>query len=383
MGAAYYIGFAASCLYTAKLIKAFGHIRVFAAMAAIASAGSLLLLLALDPVAWILIRAAMGFCFAGLLMVVESWIAESSQKSDRAKLLSIYTMVDLVAVAGSQFLLPLYGIHAFHLFAIMAMAFALSLVPISLSDRSRPNPPEDPTFDFRKIWVISPLASVAVLAIGMTNSAFRLIGPLYGREVGLDVTDIAIFMSAGIVGGAIMQYPLGTLSDRFDRRWVVIVATAGAMLAGIFLTAVAGHTPTLIYIGSFLFGAFAMPLYSLSAAHANDYAKPGQFVLVSAGLLFFYAVGSSVGPIVASLVIDYFGAPAFFAYTSIVHGALIVAALFRMTRREAMPADERGDFVALLRTSPAAIFRISRRGRPKSSEKTRDKPLKSNQTGQK
>lgn len=360
MGAAYFLGFMVSCLQVTRLIRAFGHIRVFAALAAVAAAGTLVLVLFVNPYVWIVLRATMGFCFAGVFMVLESWLNEAIPNEDRGRILSIYRLVDLSAVVGVQFLIPVVGTGGFELFAIMAILFCLSLVPVSLSNRSRPAPPEQFTFSISAVWAISPIACLGCVTIGLTNSAFRLIGPLYGQEMGLDLSGVALFMSAGILGGAVLQLPLGYLSDRFDRRWVLIACTGGASLAGLFLTFVSGGVPELIYIGAFAFGAFALPLYSLSAAHANDRADKGQYVLLAAGLTLFFSLGAAVGPIVASLVIDRLGAPMFFAYTSIVHGSLIFLALYRMTRRASVPAHRRSPFVTLLRTSPA-IFRLAKK----------------------
>ena len=234
-------------------------------------------------------------------------------------------------------------------------------MPVSLSrPLASPRHPTVSNSIFGAIWRISPLACLGCLTIGLTNSAFRLIGPLYAQDMGLDVTGVAIFMSAGIVGGAALQFPFGMLSDRFDRRWTLIIATAGASAAGLFLTFVTGGQPQLIYAGAFLFGAFALPLYSLSAAHANDHAQKGQYVLVAAGLTLFFSLGASLGPIIASLVIAQFGAPAFFTYTCVVHASLIVTVLYRMTRRPSVPLNERSRFETLLRTSPA-IFKLARR----------------------
>jgi MFS family permease len=169
-----------------------------------------------------------------------------------------------------------------------------------------------------------------------------------------------MFISAGIIGGAVLQYPLGALSDRRDRRIVLIVATAGAAVAGLFLSFVAGNSPLLNYIGIFVFGAFALPLYSLSAAHANDHAKEGDYVVVAAGLTFFFSVGAMIGPVVSSMLIDLYGPRALFSYTSMVHAMLILITLWRMRAREAVPLAQRNRFVALLRTSPA-IFRLARK----------------------
>ena len=352
IGTAYFAGFALSCIVTPQFIRNVGHIRVFAALATTASAGTLALVLIIDPYAWLLIRFTTGFCFSGLFTVMESWLNASSGKVDRARVFSIYRLVDLGAVSGTQFLLPVFGTGGFELFAITAIFFSLSLVPVSLADRSNPSPPLAFKFSLRDVWIISPLACLGCLTIGLTNSAFRFIGPLYADRLGLDTAEIAIFISAEIIGGAILQYPLGYLSDRFDRRWIVILATFGAAVAGALLTWTPHGAINFIYFGSFLFGAFAIPLYSLSVAHANDRADAGQFVLVAAGLLFVYALGASVGPLIGSLVIDQFGAPYFFAYTSVIHVSLILATLIRMAKRPRVAREAVGRFSMLLRTSP-------------------------------
>ena len=215
-------------------------------------------------------------------------------------------------------MIPTFGVAGFTLFALMAMMVALSLVPVSLGDRSNPTPPEEIKFSVSAIWAISPVACIGCITIGLTNSAFRLIGPIYAGNIGMDTAAIALFISAGIVGGAVLQYPLGWLSDRLDRRWVLIVSTSGAVAAGLFLSQAAGTSVLMNNAGVFAFGAFALPLYSLSAAHANDRAKPGQYVLVAAGLSFFFSLGASIGPVLAAWVMKTFGVSAFFTYTSVV-----------------------------------------------------------------
>lgn len=360
MGTAYFAGFIIACFTAAQFIRAVGHIRVFAALAAITAAATLTMLLALNPIAWIIIRFVMGFCFSGLFMVVDSWLNESAHNEDRGRLMSIYRIVDLSAVTGMQFLIPAVGTGGYELFIITGIILALSLVPISLSDRSRPNPPDTIKLDLRTIWKISQMACIGAFAIGMTGSAFRLVAPLYATNVGLDVSGVAIFMSAGIIGGAIFQYPLGAMSDRMGRRWILMIATACAAGSGIFLTNLTGNTPWLVYLGIFLFGGFSLPLYSLSAAHAMDQAKPGQYVIVSAGLTFFFSVGGLIGPVIASWMIQNYGAPAFFTYTSVIHGSLVLFVIWRKIANPGVMV--RTPFVALIKTSPV-IYRLARRAK--------------------
>jgi len=362
IGATYYLGFMLGCRYAPPLITAVGHIRVFAAFAAIGAVGALTMALLVGEVSWMAIRFVMGVVFAGLSMVTESWLNEQAGPKGRGQVLGLYRTVDLAAVTGGQFLLPIVGPQGPEIFILVAIFFCLALVPVALSRSPSPRPPKAHDIKLTMIWGVSPLAAVGVLTIGLTNSAFRIIGPLYAGEMGFDVLQVALFMSAGIAGGAIMPIPLGWLSDRYDRRWVMIVATTGAAIAGGFLSTLSGETPNLIYAGSFLFGAFALPLYSLSIAHANDFAKSGDFIDVAAGLLFLFAIGAAIGPFAASLVMELYGPAAVFTYTTVIHSALLVFVLARMMVRPSVPLAKRKSFVAFMRTSPA-IFGIGKRGR--------------------
>ena len=357
MGTGYFVGFIVACLTTARMIQRSGHIRVFAAMAAVAAAACLALVLFVDAWVWVAWRFLMGVCFAGIATVLESWLNALAGTSDRGRVLALYRIVDLAMVTGTQFLVPAFGAETFHIFVVTGMMFCLALVPVCLSRLVSPPPPESARLRLGAVFALSPVACVGVATIGLTNGAFRIVGPVYAQEMGLTVDQVAIFMSLGIAAGAVLQYPIGWISDRFDRRSVLIVTTAGAALASLLMSQVDG---LMVYVGVALFGGFAIPLYSISTAHANDHAGANQFVEIAAGLILFYSLGAAVGPTVASALIEGFGPQSFFVYTSVLHGALIVVVIYRMSRRAAVPRALRRRFVALLRTSPQ-INRLSRR----------------------
>ena len=360
MGTAYFGGFLLGCAFITRIMKSVGHVRSFSALAAIASAGTLLLVLIIDPVMWSIIRFATGFCFAGLFTIMESWLNSGVQNSDRARVLALYRIIDIGSVTGAQFLIPVFGADGFAIFAIMSIMITLSLVPVSLGDRSNPQAPEDVKLDLARVWRISPLASIGCIAVGMTNSAFRTLSPVYAEQIGMSVTDVVTFISVGIIGGAIIQYPLGHLSDLWDRRKVLLATTGGAMVAALALVFLAGTGALANFALVFVFGSFAMPLFSLSAAHANDRADKGEFVLVNAALMLFYSFGAIGGPIVAALFMQRFGPQSLFVFCAIVYALLILIIVYRMQAREAVPASRRGRFTALLRTS--TIFaRLTRR----------------------
>lgn len=367
IGAGYFLGFMIGTLVVSRLLQSVGHIRLFSAMAAIAASGTLVLVLWIEPLAWFALRVLMGFCFACLFATVDSWINSSVSNEIRAKVLSIYRLVDIACVTGSQFLIPWFGAEGFVLFAIMAIMVTISMVPISLADRSNPQPPSKVSFSLKTVWRISPVACIGCIAIGLTGATFRLVGPLYAQAIGMSVASVATFMSAGILGGAVLQYPLGWLSDKYDRRSVLILATLGAAAAGFFITNVAGNDHNLNYLGIFMFGAFSLPLYSLSAAHANDHAGKGEFIQIAAGLMFFWSIGAIIGPLVGAGLMELQGPWVLFYFTSVIHFTLALFTLWRMRERGAVPSAQRKKFAMLIRTSPM-MMKLTRKSPDKGSK---------------
>jgi MFS family permease len=352
IGAGYSVGFAIGCIYVTRLLRRIGHIRTFSTMAAVSASASIGMSMIVDPTFWFAMRFVIGIAVASLFATVESWINAKVTNANRARTLSIYRFVDLGSVTVAQYIIPTVGIEGPIIFNIIAIALTLSLVPISVADKSSPAPPEAIAFDLRAVWRISPLAVVGVVAVGLSMAAFRNIGPIYAQELGMSITSIATFMSAGIIGGVVLQYPLGIYSDKLDRRRVILWTTIGSIITGAYLTFGAGTSETANIIGVFLFGAFSMPLYSLCSAHGNDYAKPGEHALVSAGLLFFWSVGATVGPLLASTLLEYYGPRAFFLYTSFIFAGFMLFTIRRMKARASVPpAQRKWRFRSLLRTS--------------------------------
>ena len=352
VGTGYYLGFMVGCWATPKLLQAAGHIRAFSAVAAIAACASLAMVLLIDPWSWFLMRAITGLCFASLFANIESWINASVSNASRARSLTVYRFVDLGAVTVSQYMLPVFGVDGFLVFAVMTMLIMLSVVPVSVADRSNPAPPAPFSFSPRRVIEISPLAVAGAITVGLSGASFRSVGPLYAAGLGMDVNTVATFMSAGIVGGIALQYPLGYYSDKVDRRVVLLISAVGGVLSSLFLVSIAGASIPLNLVGIFVFGAFVLPVYSLACAHANDRAEPGEYVQIAAGMLFFWAISASVGPLVASVLIDYFGPPAFFVFTLVMHAGYGLFTLWRMVMREPADESQRRRWAALLRTSP-------------------------------
>jgi MFS family permease len=360
MGTAYFGGFLLGCLVITRMLRAVGHIRAFAGLAAMAAASTLMMVLVIEPITWAALRLIIGFCFAGLFTVMESWINSGVSNAARGRVLALYRIIDLGSVTFSQFLIPAFGSEGFTIFGVMVIMITLSMVPVALADRSQPKAPSEVSLDLKGVWLLSPVACAGCITSGLTNSAFRMVGPVYAQGIGLSVPDIAVFMSAGIVGGIILQYPLGALSDRWDRRIVLLTTTAGAMLTGLGIAFIAGDDRILNFVFVLAYAAFALPLFSLAAAHANDHAGSGDFVKIAAALMLFYSIGAVAGPLLASSLMERFGLPALFLYSAAVYAVFIVLTVYRMNVRGPAPAAQRGRFIALLRTSPL-FARLARR----------------------
>lgn len=331
--AAYYLGFAAGCFHLTHILNAIGHIRAFSAMAAIATASIILAGMVVDPWLWLVLRLVSGYCLAVLFAVIESWLNAKVENAVRARTLSVYRYVDLIANSSAQYFLPWFGGETFILFGISAIAMSLSLTPISLADRSSPAPPDRVRFDLRYLWVTSPLAAVGCVAVGMTNTVYRSLGPVYCLGLGFTTEATAWFLAASIISGVVLQYPFGHFSDRHDRRSVLMVAASGGLLASLLLFVFAGDSVFLNIAGVFLLGAFSMPLYSMCSAHANDRARPGDFAVISAALLFFWAAGAVAGPWMAATLMGWFGPKSMFAFTAAVQAVFLTYTVTRKLQR--------------------------------------------------
>ena len=353
--AGYYAGFILGCLMTPEMVRRVGHIRVFAALAAIAAASSLIF--AIEPSTWLWtgLRVVVGFSFAGLYMLIESWINERSTNANRGQVLAIYRVVDFAAMTAGQYLLLLADPAGFVLFSIVAVLIALSIVPVALTRIEHPSPPREAKLNLRRLWTVSPLAAAGCFVVGLTNGAFWSIGPIYVQQMGYGSAMIATFMSAAILAGAAAQYPLGYLSDVLDRRMVLIVASLGATIAGFALMIAGASSEFAILAGAAGYGIFAMAIFGLAAAHANDHAEGEDFVAITGGLLLVYGLGSVAGPLVSPSIMASFGPSALFGYTAVMHAGLVLFGLYRTARRRNVPSEEQEDFVIARPTTPAVF----------------------------
>ena len=349
----YYIGFAAGSAIIPRFVKKVGHIRVFAAMASLASGVALLHSLWVHPAGWAGFRMVAGFCFSGLLIVAESWLNEAATNRTRGQLLSVYMVLVFGGMAGGQSLLLLADPGSFELFVLVSLLVSLALVPISLSASRVPGFEAPAHLGWRDLYAISPLGVMGAILVGVAQAAFFAMGPVYASLSGRSVGQVSAFVSAALLGGMLLQWPIGRLSDTFDRRHVITGVTFVAAATALVAWPVATLSWPALLVLVFVFGGTSLPLYSLCLAHTNDFLETDQIVSASATLVLAGALGLSLGPLLAGAAMSVAGAPALFLVLTLAHAGIGVFALYRMTRREARPKEEQRHYESMSpRASP-------------------------------
>ena len=350
---AYFVGFVSGSVIVPRLLANVGHVRVFAALASLASGAALVHTVFVTPLSWGLIRIATGFCFAGLYVVAESWINEAATNKTRGQLLSVYMIMVLGGTGSGQLLMNLSDPRSFELFVLVSVLISFALIPITLSvGRAPPFEAPEP-IGIRALFRASPLGVAGAFLIGIAHSALYAMGPVFATEIGLDVERVALFIAVALFGGLLLQWPIGWLSDRFDRRRVIVaiawVAATASMVAG-----VGGIDSYAVLIAATaLLGGMSMPLYSLCGAHTNDHLTPRQIVAASATLVLVGGIGLTVGPLFAALLMQAAGPRGIFWLLTLMHACIGAYGLFRMMRREPVPLDEQRTYDPVsFRTSP-------------------------------
>ncbi|MCX2724159.1 MFS transporter [Roseibium salinum] len=345
LGAGWAFGYMAGCLSVPVIVKRVGHVRSFGALASLAAITVLLNLLYVEPTFWIVLRAVTGFCFAGTAMIVESWLNERSTSTTRGRIFGIYTMINLLATTAGQMLLTLGSPSGYFFFVLGSIIYSLSLLPTALSTAASPQPLTQARLDPKKLWRNSPIAVVAVFMVGVSNGTFSALGAVYGRRIGLDVPEIAIMMSLALLTGAVVQIPVGMLSDRLDRRLVLVGLALMAMTFGSSLSIFGGADATATILLVAAFGGIVYSMYPVIVAHASDHADPGDFLRISGGLLLIFGTGTMVGPLLASGLMTFTYPGALFQVTAAAHLSMMLFALWRMRQRTALTPQEKSDFV--------------------------------------
>ncbi|CRL13235.1 MFS transporter [Phaeobacter italicus] len=360
LGSAHFVGFFIGCWWVPRLMGNVGHSRAFAVCTALGAMGLIGHTLTEDPLAWAAMRIASGLCMAGCYTVIEAWLNAKVTNENRGRAMGTYRIADLSASLAAQLLIAVLPPAAYVSYNLLAILCCAALLPLTMTKASQPEIPDAPRLRPRLAWNCSPLAVAGVIVAALSSASFRMVGPIYGQEVGLQVGQIAFFLASFVLGGALAQYPLGWLADKYDRRWVLIWLSAIAIVSCAITMAASGTGTIGVMLAAAFFGFTTFPIFSVSAAHANDFATSEQRVELSAALMFWYALGAIASPYISSALIDSFGPPALFAYVAAGHVLLIVFGLSRMRARPA--PEDRTRYVYAPRTS-FTIGRLLKRAR--------------------
>ncbi|MEM0899672.1 MAG: MFS transporter [Pseudomonadota bacterium] len=347
LGTGWAIGFIAGCLLVPRVVRRVGHIRAFGAMTSFAAVSILISALIITPWAWIPLRALAGFCFAGAAQIMESWLNEGSTTQNRGRVFGTYAMVNLASNTAGQMVLPLGNPAAETFFVLGAVFYALALLPTALYATQQPKPLTEVKLDLPTLWRNSPIAVGGAFLVGSANSCFGTLAAVYGEAIGMSVTVIALFVSTTLFAGAFAQLPVGWLSDRSDRRYVLIGVSILGIVASSFFVSTSPRDLTTVFIAAACFGACLHTMYPLLVSHANDHATEGTFLRTSGGLLLIFGIGSIVGPLIGGGAMTIMGPEGMFMTIATCHVLLTLFALWRVSRRAPVPVEDRTEFQAV------------------------------------
>ncbi len=345
----YYSGLILGALTGERIIRRVGHIRAFAAFGALNCALIMLLALIGASLAWTLLRLGMGLAMMGLYMVVESWLNERAERSIRGRVFSIYMVTTYVGLGGGQFLLGLDESGSLRLFLLAGLLFALCLMPVALTRAAHPAPVQAQPFNLRALWRRAPYGVLGCFGAGLVNGAFYALGPAYIYAQVTTASVVAIFMGFTIFGGVVLQWPIGLLSDRYDRRGVLALLHV-AVAAVSLLVLLAGGNLLWLMGAALLWGGIAFTVYPVAVAHANDHIEPEQTVPASGALILANSAGAATGPLAGALAMHWLGAAGLYLFAATVSLLLAGAVAWRRDR-EPVSIEEQSPYIPVPRTS--------------------------------
>ncbi len=347
---AYFIGFLGGSKVTPMLLQRVGHVRVFAALGSLVSAAFILYAVYVDPIFWWFLRLIVGFCLSGLYVVAESWINDTTTSENRGQALSLYTMIQMAGIVIGQLLLNISDPAGYGLFVLISVLVSVSFAPILLSTSPAPVFQTAKPMTLRELMHVSPLGCVGMFLLGGVFSALFGMASIYAAERGFSVLEISWFTMAIYAGGMLFQFPIGWLSDRMDRRLLIVVITALGTLSGL-LGMMAGDSVWVLIGIALLIGGTTNPLYPLLLAYTNDHLEYEQMSSASGGLIFINGVGAMGGPILVGYLMQGAGPAGFFLFITLLSGLICMYSLYRMTQTESIAVEDTGSYVPLYTSS--------------------------------
>lgn len=357
MQSAFPIGSIVSCWLTPKLITRVGHIRVFAALASLASTGTLVHLITDSLVTWSAMRLLVGFCYAGLYVVAESWLNDMADNRSRGAILSLYFVIQTGGVTLGQLLIVGSEPTAILLFLVSSILISMSLIPILISATPSPTIRQPRPLPLSGLFRLSPMGVIGSFLNGVAQSALYIGLGIYGTSLGLSTARTATLVAALTVGGMLLQIPVGRLSDSVDRRWVIIGCSVAALpLCALLILRQAADidfTVTCLLVASV--GGVCLPIYSICLAHANDYLRRDEIVPAGSTLIMVFYIGLVIGPTLSAAFIDRLGSAGLFYLLATVQGLTALTGLFRLLRGQER-VEEQGTAVPYSASSTTAVY---------------------------
>ena len=353
---AYFVGFLGASQLVPELIRRVGHVRVFAALASFISAVLIAYPLLTNPIFWSVGRVVIGFCYCGVYITAESWLNNSVDNEKRGQALSLYMIVQMVGIVSAQGVLALGNPNDYSLFIIISILVSISFAPILLSISPAPAFERTKLMTLSRLFTTSPLACVGMFLLGGVFSAQFGMSAVFGAQIGLSLSQISLFVASFYIGAMIFQYPIGWVSDKMDRRLLILLISAASATGSASAYFAGGYFFALVF-AAFLVGGLTNPLYSLLIAHANDFIEYEDMASADAGLLFVNGVGAVSGPIIIGYAMDAYGSEIFFVIIALLMATLAIYAGYRMTQRATV--SDTSSYAAVLPNSTGVAVEIA------------------------
>ena len=353
---AYFVGFLGASQLVPELIRRVGHVRVFAALASFISAVLIAYPLFTNPIFWSVGRLVIGFCYCGVYITAESWLNNSVDNEKRGQALSLYMIVQMVGIVSAQGVLALGNPNGYSLFIIISILVSISFAPILLSISPAPAFERTKLMTLSRLFTSSPLACVGMFLLGGVFSAQFGMSAVFGAQIGLSLSQISLFVASFYIGAMIFQYPIGWVSDKMDRRLLILLISAASATGSASAYFAGGYFFALVFT-AFLVGGLTNPLYSLLIAHANDFIEYEDMASAAAGLLFVNGVGAVSGPIIIGYAMNAFGPEIFFVIIALLMATLAIYAGYRMTQRATV--SDTSSYAAVLPNSTGVAVEIA------------------------
>lgn len=357
----YYIGYFGGSFVVPIFLKRVGYIRVFAALVAIASIAAVAYAMFIEKYSWLGMRILTGFCFAGIYIIVESWLNSQTHNENRAKVLGMYVMIVFAGMSVGQLLLNVGDISGYFLFALSSVIISLASVPLLLTSRPAPLVEESAaSLSIMKLFKRSPLGTFSAFFVNFMNGGIVGMSAIYAKSIDMPTDKIAMFVASAFIGVIVLQFPIGFISDRLDRRKVII--TLNALAIAVVIMAMRSEEAHALILWFGLLGGLILPLYAVTIAYVNDRLKPEEVLPATSALLKIAGMGNMFAPILIGYIMVEYGEQWFFGCIGVAAMLIVIFGFYRMTRGDNIDVEEQGDYTPIGVAATAATLSLAHEG---------------------